>query len=174
MLSLQDFVDDTPWTETAPALAELTVPGQIDGVVLRRLVTHGDRRGDLTVLMSGHYVPDAQTPHVYLVRAAAGSVRAWVFHRRQSDRLAFVTGSFRVVLQDLRPASPTHGAINVLELGAANPVQLTIPPFVIHAVQNFGPQEAVFVNMPTRAYDPAWPDKARLPADHPLAPYRFT
>jgi dTDP-4-dehydrorhamnose 3,5-epimerase len=174
MLRLEDFRDEIPWEDTGTALAELDVPDRIDGVVLRRLVTHSDARGDLTVLLSRKYVADAMTPHVYLVRAAAGSVRAWVFHRRQSDQLAFAMGSFRVVLQDLRPGSPTHGLVMVLEVGANNPVQLTIPPFVIHAVQNYGTSDAHFINMPTAAYDPAWPDKSRIPIDHPEAPYRFT
>jgi dTDP-4-dehydrorhamnose 3,5-epimerase len=82
-------------------------------------------------------------------------------------------GSFRVVLYDLRPDSPTYGVLNVLDVGAANKLQLTIPPFVVHAVQNLGDEDAFFVNMPTRAYDPANPDKSRLPKDHPGIPYRF-
>lgn len=173
MLTLEDFRDDPPWEDTTPALAEITVPDQIDGVILRRLVTHGDRRGHLTVLMSAHYTAGAVTPHVYLVRAAAGSIRAWVYHKRQSDRLAYPDGSFRVILYDLRTDSPTHGRLNVLDVGRDNPVQLTIPPFVAHAVHNTGTDEAFFVNMPTTAYDPANPDKSRLPKDHPGIPYRF-
>jgi dTDP-4-dehydrorhamnose 3,5-epimerase len=173
MVTLEDFVDDRPWSPAAPQLAEIAIPGQIAGVRLRRLSRNGDARGDLTVLMSNLADPEQVTPHVYLVTTAPRSIRAWVFHRRQSDRLAFCRGNIRIVLYDLRPDSPTHGALNVIDAGEANPIQLTIPPFVVHAVQNRGDAEAIFVNMPTRAYDPAWPDKSRLPQDHPGIPYVF-
>lgn len=170
---LDDFRADTPWQEAEPTLSEVRIADQIDGVVMRRLTTHADGRGDLTVLLSAHYVPETSTPHVYLVTAAPGSIRAWVYHERQADRLAFTNGDIRVVLFDLRPDSPTHGRLNVIDVGAANRLQLTIPAFVVHAVQNIGTGPAHFVNMPTRAYDPANPDKARLPQDHPGIPYSF-
>ena len=172
-VTLDDFQDDTPWQETERVHALLTIPDQIDGVEMRRLCTHGDNRGDLTVLLSDRYVPGASTPHVYLVTAEPGSVRAWVFHRRQSDRLAFTNGDFRVVLYDLRPESRTFGVLNVLDLGGANRIQLTIPPFVVHGVQNRGTTAASFVNMPTNAYHEATPDKARLAQNHPGIPYVF-
>jgi glutamate dehydrogenase (NAD(P)+) len=67
----------------------------------------------------------------------------------------------------------SKGSLNVIDAGEANKLQLTIPPFVVHAVQNPTDEDAIFVNMPTRAYDPAHPDKSRLPKDHPGIPYRF-
>lgn len=75
-ISLSEFRADTPWQEVEPTHVELCIDDQIDGVVLRRLTTNGDDRGDLTVLLSSHYVPGETTPHVYLVTAAPGSVRA--------------------------------------------------------------------------------------------------
>jgi dTDP-4-dehydrorhamnose 3,5-epimerase len=173
MLTLADFRDDEPWQPDADEFAEVRIENQILGVEMRRLASHADGRGDLTVLMSDRFGDGWRTPHAYLVTAAAKSVRAWVYHRRQSDRLAYFMGQFRVVLYDLRPDSPTHGTLNVLDLGAANKVLLTIPPFVVHGVQNLGEAPAQFINMPTRAYDPANPDKSRVSADHPGVPYRF-
>jgi dTDP-4-dehydrorhamnose 3,5-epimerase len=174
MLTLDDFQDDPAWDDAGAALQEFQIPDQIEGVILRRLITKRDSRGDLTVLLSGHYVPGFSTPHIYHVSAKAGSVRAWVYHRWQSDQLAYTNGAFRVVLYDLRPGSKTKGLLNVLDIGAANPVQLTIPPYVIHGVQNIGTSDAYFINMPTKAYDPNRPDKARIPKDHPGIPYQFT
>lgn len=173
MVTLEDFVDDRPWTPEGPEFAELRIDNQIDGVRLHRLTANADGRGNLVVLMSDRHGADQVTPHVYLVTAAARSVRAWVYHKRQFDRLAFTKGRMRIVLYDLRPDSPTHGVLNVIEAGEANKLQLTIPPFVVHAVQNPTDEDAIFVNMPTRAYDPAHPDKSRLPKDHPGIPYRF-
>ena len=173
MISIDDFVADEPWQDDSAAFEELTVPDQIAGVRLQRIVTHGDNRGDLSVLMSSHYGEIAPIPHVYLVGAAPGSIRAWVFHKHQDDRLAYTQGQFRVALYDIRPDSPTSGGLNILEVGSANKILLTIPPFVAHGVQNRGAETASFVNMPTRAYDPSRPDKARLRADHPDMPACF-
>jgi dTDP-4-dehydrorhamnose 3,5-epimerase len=173
MITLADFKDDTPWQPRADEFAEIRVENQIAGVEMRRLTAMADGRGNLTVLMSDRFGEAWRTPHVYLVTAAPHSVRAWVYHKRQSDRLAYTMGQIRVVLYDLRPDSPTHGVLNLLDVGAANPILLTIPPHVVHGVQNLGDAPAQFINMPTRAYDPAYPDKSRLPADHPGIPYRF-
>lgn len=173
LVTLDDFVDDRPWVPTGPEYAEVRIESQIAGVDLRRLEPRADGRGNLVVLMSDRFGEEYRTPHVYLVTAAPRSVRAWVYHKRQHDRLAYTHGTLRVVLYDLRPESPTHGVINVLDVGAANKLMVTIPPFVVHAVQNTGDEEALFVNMPTRAYDPANPDKSRIPWDHSGIPYQF-
>ena len=171
-LTLEDFVDDRPWEDGA-LLADLEVPDKIDGVRMQRLVTRADKRGDLTVLLSDLHEATHPAPHIYWVTTAPGSIRAWVYHKRQSDRLAFTNGDLRVVLYDLRPDSPTYGKLNILDVGEANKLTLTIPPFVVHGVQNRGTQMATFINMPTRAYDPSRPDKSRLPFDHPGIPYKF-
>ena len=173
MIALEDFKDDRPWHPDTVPFADVAIPDQIAGVRLQRLTTNADGRGDLTVLMSHLYDDSALTPHIYLVTAAARSVRAWVYHKRQSDRLAYTQGTIRVVLFDLRPASATYRTLNILDVGAANKVLLTIPPFVVHGVQNRADEDAQFINMPTRAYDPASPDKSRLAAGHPGIPYVF-
>lgn len=173
MIRLEDFKEDSPWQPDTAEFADIACENQIEGVVIKRLITKGDQRGDLTVLMSNLHGDEFHTPHVYLVTATARSVRAWVYHKLQSDRLAYTMGSLRVVPYDLRPESPTFQALNVIEVGSANKVLLTIPPYVVHGVQNLGESDAQFVNMPTRAYDPALPDKSRLAFDHPGIPYVF-
>ncbi|WP_457940283.1 dTDP-4-dehydrorhamnose 3,5-epimerase family protein [Mesorhizobium sp. 10J20-29] len=171
-LSLEDFTDDPAWDE-GRILQDVEIENRIDGVRIQRLDTKVDKRGDLTVLLSDLQEPVQPAPHVYWVTAAPGSIRAWVYHKRQYDRLAYTNGDIRVVLYDIRPGSPTHGQLNILDVGEANNITLTIPPFVIHGVHNRGSQTATFINMPTRAYDPSRPDKSRVRFDHPGIPYRF-
>ncbi|MDH4986847.1 dTDP-4-dehydrorhamnose 3,5-epimerase family protein [Aminobacter anthyllidis] len=125
------------------------------------------------MLLSALKQPIQAPPHVYLVTAEPKSIRAWVYHKRQSDRLAYTNGDVRVVLYDLRTDSPTYQKLNILDVGAANKVLLTIPPFVVHGVQNRGMAAATFVNMPTNVYDPENPDKSRVRYDHPGIPYKF-
>ncbi len=165
------FVGDAPWRRPAPGTPALPEP-LIGGVTVAPLLGMSDRRGTLYELLTARDGEIEPIVHVYRVHAAAGSVRAWVYHKWQHDRLSFTEGAFRVVLYDIRQDSPTCGLLNVMDVGVDNPCRLRIPPFVVHAVHNRG-DDASFVNMPTRAYDPARPDKFRLPPDHPGVPYRF-
>jgi dTDP-4-dehydrorhamnose 3,5-epimerase len=53
------------------------------------------------------------------------------------------------------------------------PALLVIPRGVYHAVRNIGTTDAIFVNMPTRAYDHGDPDKLRLPLKNGVIPFDF-
>jgi dTDP-4-dehydrorhamnose 3,5-epimerase len=171
-LCLEDFAADTPWS--AASKPRLAAPeGLIDGVVCAPLISHRDERGGLTELLTVRSQIIEPIVHVYEVTAAPGALRAWVYHERQEDRLAYTNGRILVVLYDIRKDSPTRHRINTLELGADAPALLTIPRFVIHGVKNIGTGAATFINLPTAAYDPARPDKRRIAHDDPRIPYRF-
>ena len=134
----------------------------IFGVTLTRLSDGTDKRGQLNELLS---MRNAVEPivHVYQVHAAAKSVRAWLLHKLQDDRLAFTMGYFRVVLFDLRTDSPTYLQLDVLDLGEERQALLRIPAFVVHGVQNMGTHLSSFVNLPTRVYDPENPTSGASP-----------
>ena len=172
-LTLEDFVADEPKVRTAVPPRAVAVSGQIDGVTLTPLASNSDDRGGLSELLTARDGPIEPIVHVYQVAAAPGSIRAWVYHRHQYDRLAFTMGDFELALYDIRPESPTYGALNVLKLGEERPALLRIPPFVVHGVKNAGSAWAYFVNMPTKAYDPAAADKCRIPWDDPRVPHTF-
>lgn len=172
MLVLEDFVQDSPWSDEGAAETP-RLPTAIHDLQVWPLIKRGDDRGDLCELLTlrdGGFEPIV---HVYQVNTIPGSVRAWVYHKHQWDRLSYTEGKLRVVLYDIRPDSPSFGKLDVLDVGVLNPVRLHIPPLVIHAVQNRGKENASFINMPTEIYDPSNPDKARLPPDHPDIPYTF-
>ena len=172
MLTLNDFVQDQPWSVDDHHVVS-NLPTQIDGVKASPLHNRGDDRGELCELLTLRDGEVEPIVHVYTVVAAPKSVRAWVYHKRQWDRLAFTRGQFRVVLYDLRENSSSYGKLDILELGLAAPTILMVPPYVIHGVENYGDQAASFINIPTRFYDPNNPDKWRIPPDHPGVPYSF-
>jgi dTDP-4-dehydrorhamnose 3,5-epimerase len=173
-LSLADFEGDRP-KRAPPGRPEIGSPHPllISGVVVTDLTPHADERGSLCELLTTRDGPIEPLVHVYQVSAAPRSVRAWVYHKHQHDRLAFTNGTFEVVLYDLRPGSPTLNHLNVFRLGAARPASVRIPPCVVHGVRNAGAEWATFVNMPTRPYDHASPDKCRIGHDDARMPYRF-
>lgn len=172
-LSLTDFAPDAPW-ESRPVTDVGAAPHElIDGVTLTPIVAHSDERGSLSELLTTRDGPIEPIVHVYQVTSMAGSIRAWVYHRKQFDRLAFVNGRFEIALYDIRPKSPSANRINVLVLGIERPALLRIPPLVIHGVRNIGAETATFINLPTRAYDPRHPDKCRLRVGDPRMPFSF-
>ncbi len=63
--------------------------------------------------------------------------------------------------------------MNVFTITERNRALVVIPRFVFHARQNVGETEAAFVNMPSRPYDHANPDKYRLPLKNDLIPFSF-
>ena len=78
----------------------------IEGVVLERLSPNTDDRGALIELMTTRDGPIEPIVHVYQVIAGPGSLRGWVYHKWQSDRLHFTLGDFEIQLFDIRPDAP--------------------------------------------------------------------
>lgn len=146
----------------------------IDGVVLRRAITHVDGRGTLVEVFNPEWSLDAEPlRYVYQASIRPGQVKGWVLHRLQTDRLFFSFGTCRIVLFDGRDHSPTHDRLEELFAGEDNRTLVTIPPGVWHAVQNVGNRDAVFINSPSRAYDHEGPDKYRLPLENDVIPFSF-
>jgi dTDP-4-dehydrorhamnose 3,5-epimerase len=144
----------------------------IEGVEFRARATHADERGTLVEILSlGADSVDLPIVHAYAVTIRPGRLKGWVVHRKQDDRLFFLSGTSKVALYDGRVGSPTEGLVDVRFLGTDNRGLLVIPAGVYHAVRNVGSDDALFVNLPTRAYDHADPDKYRLPAENDVIPY---
>lgn len=146
----------------------------IHGVRVRHATTHADERGDLCEIYDERWeFTTDPVPYAYFVTLNPGSVRGWVVHLEQDDRLFFASGTIKVGLYDAREDSPTVDLLNVFYFGTNDRALLRIPAGVFHAVKNVGAGEAVFVNLPSRPYDHASPDKYRLPADSEEIPYRI-
>jgi dTDP-4-dehydrorhamnose 3,5-epimerase len=174
-LGLDDFAPDPPKPPAPASSADAAVNPLdiIDGVTATPLLGNADARGSLFEVLTTRDGPIEPIVHVYQVVAAPGSIRAWVYHRHQHDRLAFAVGRFEIVLYDLRPGSRTANRLNVFHVGARQPCLVRVPPLVVHGVRNAGAETADFINLPTKAYDRAFPDKARLPYGDPRIPYVF-
>jgi dTDP-4-dehydrorhamnose 3,5-epimerase len=90
-----------------------------------------------------------------------GTIKAFHFHRHQTDCWVPVQGMLQVALVDLRKHSPTFGARNTLYVGALRPWQLLIPPGVAHGYKVVGRDPAFLVYITDRFYDPQ--DEGRIP-----------
>ena len=151
--------------QTVTASGASTV-ASIDGVVTHRPATHADHRG---LVYEIHNLAPAlgSEPVVWaygdMVRP--GQVKGWACHEEKVDRYTLVTGELLVLLHDGRTDSPTSGLTQSVLLSPAAARQVRIPVGVWHLIINVGPEPAHFVNLPTRPYHHASPDRMLLPWD---------
>ncbi|WP_135506373.1 dTDP-4-dehydrorhamnose 3,5-epimerase family protein [Roseovarius aestuariivivens] len=160
------FTKDPPWEPRETPAPIRLASDRIEGVVVQPLIANLDARGALSELLTVDTPGMAPLVHVYAVTAAPGSERGPVYHAKQTDRLYFIDGRFRILLIDLRAGSATCGGTLCFEAGANRPLRLHIPPYVAHGVKNVGEGPAIFVNMPTEIFDRDDPDKYRMPPDY--------
>ena len=148
---------------------------RIDGVVVRRAVTQTDERGTLCEILNPawglHSLP---ITYVYQFTIHPGKIKGWHRHRLHDDRIFISAGDVLVVLYDDRAKSPTYGMVSEIFRSELMRDLMVIPAGVYHAHQNVGSKDALFVSMPTRAYDHADPDVYRLPVENDVIPYKFT
>lgn len=145
----------------------------IEGVRISPMQIWPDDRGYfLEIARLGKGLP-SDFPHSSTQVSAAlsypGTIKAFHFHRRQTDFWVPVQGMLQVVLIDLRPHSPTYGLRNTLYIGKLRPWQLLIPPGVGHGYKVIGPEPALLVYLTNRFYDPG--DEGRIPYNDPQIQY---
>jgi dTDP-4-dehydrorhamnose 3,5-epimerase len=157
----------------------VTVDGQqiqklIDGVSIQPSITHLDDRGTLCEIFTPHRAPHpAPVVYVYQFTIRPGKIKGWHAHRLHDDRIFISQGHVKVVLYDSRTDSPTFGMINEIYRSELSRDLMVIPAFVYHAHQNVGTTDALFISMPSRAYDHQSPDVYRFPIGSDQIPYRF-
>lgn len=136
----------------------------IQGVEIAPAAVWADDRGYfLEVARIGRGLPAGFPPETTQVSAALsypGAIKAFHFHRKQTDFWTVVKGMFQVALVDLRPDSPTFGRKNTLYAGVLRPWQILIPPGVGHGYKVIGTEPAMLVYLTDRFYDPS--DEGRI------------
>ena len=148
------------------------VPRQrIEGVEIKRLTTHADERGSLTELLRRDDEIFEGFGQCYVSVSYPGVIRAWHYHKKQTDYFTCVTGMIKVPLYDMREGSPTYGVVNEFFMGEDNRIVVKIPVGVLHGFKNVGVTPCYLINFPTQPYDPADPDEYRIPYDSPEIPY---
>jgi dTDP-4-dehydrorhamnose 3,5-epimerase len=98
-----------------------------------------------------------------------GTIKAFHFHKHQTDLWVPAQGMFQVALVDLRPGSPTHGRKNTLYVGSLKPWKILIPPGVGHGYKVIGDGPAMLVYVTDRLYNPK--DEGRIPYNDPEIAY---
>ncbi len=108
---------------------------------------------------------------VYITTNYPGVVKAWHYHRVQTDNVCCLKGMIKVALFDARESSETRGEIDEFFIGEQNPMLVVIPPGVYHGWKCISEGASIVLNAPTERYNYSEPDEYRLPPDTRDIPY---
>ncbi len=145
----------------------------IEGVAIKKLRVIPDERGRLMEILRRDDGVFEGFGQVYMTTAYPGVVKGWHYHKKQSDNMAVVKGTMKIVLYDGREGSPTHREVNEFFVGEHNPILVHIPPYVYHGFKCVSPGEAIVVNTPTETYDYEDPDEFRVHPHENDIPYEW-
>ena len=145
----------------------------IDGVMVKALKVIPDERGRLMEILRCDDEMFRKFGQVYLTTGYPGVVKAWHYHKTQTDHFCVIKGMMKVALYDSRDGSPTKGEVNEFFLGEHRPILLRIPSLVYHGFKTVSTGEALLINIPTEPYRVADPDEFRVPPHDNDIPYSW-
>jgi dTDP-4-dehydrorhamnose 3,5-epimerase len=145
-------------------------PSRIQGVQVKSLRVVPDERGWLMEILRGDDRElFSRFGQVYVSATYSGVVKAWHYHRRQTDNFACIAGMIKLVLLDTREDSPTRNVVNEFFLGVQSPLLVQVPKQVYHGWKCISPEPALVINVPDEPYNRADPDEQRLDPHGTLA-----
>ncbi len=134
----------------------------IEGVEIKKLRVIPDERGFVMEILRRDDPFFNKFGQVYLSVGYPGIVKAWHYHKIQTDHLAVIKGMARIGLYDAREGSPTYGETMEIFAGEYNPVLIKIPPGVYHGYKAIGGEPAYVINCPDEPYNRENPDEYRV------------
>src|SRR3989338_3453387 len=104
----------------------------IKGVAIKKLKLIPDQRGRLMEILRCDDKIFKKFGQVYITTAYPKIVKAWHYHRKQTDSFTCVKGRIKLALFDQRRGSPTYGETNEFFLSLEETKLIQIPPMVLH------------------------------------------
>jgi dTDP-4-dehydrorhamnose 3,5-epimerase len=104
----------------------------LDGVNLRLLDEHRDRRGSFTEVYCDNWGLPIIPAQWSVVRSVAGTLRGMHLHMRHSEYFLCISGRACIGLYDLRPASRTKNTSMLIHVNGVEPVAVSFPCGIAH------------------------------------------
>lgn len=143
----------------------------IEGVKTKSLRVIPDERGRLMEILRGDEEFFIKFGQVYVTTVYPGVVKAWHYHKIQTDNMTAIQGMIKLVLYDSRETSPTYGQVDEYFMGIHKPVLIQIPPMVYHGFKGISDGESMMLNCPTEVYNYKNPDEYRVDPFNNNIPY---
>lgn len=143
----------------------------INDVAVRSAKVIADERGRLGEIMRADDPWFEKFGQVYFTTTYPGVIKAWHYHKKQTDHFYVIKGMVKIALCDQREESSTHGVVNELYLGEHCPGLLRIPPGILHGWVCVSETTSYILNVVSEMYNYAEPDEFRTdPHDNDI-PY---
>lgn len=142
----------------------------IEGVKIKKLRVIPDERGRLMEILRCDDEIFKKFGQVYMTTNYPGIIKAWHYHKKQTDNVCCLKGMIKMALYDPR-GTETKGEINEFFMGEHNPMLISIPKKVYHGWKCISETESVVISIPTEPYNYEEPDEYRLPPDTKEIPY---
>jgi dTDP-4-dehydrorhamnose 3,5-epimerase len=129
--------------------------GEIEGVIIEKLIKFSDKRGFLVETFRKDNLPDDLRPLMsYISYTRPGIARGPHEHLKQTDIFCFMgPGDFKIKLWDNRKESRSFGYCMETKGGENNPVRVIVPPGVVHGYQNISQEaDGMVLNYPDKLY----------------------
>lgn len=143
----------------------------IEGVGARRAKVIPDQRGRLGEIMRADDPWFEKFGQIYFTTTYPGVVKAWHYHKKQTDHFSVIKGLVKIALYDDRKDSPTNGVVNEIYLGEHCPGLLRIPPGIQHGWMCVSKMESYILNVVSEMYNPDAPDEFRTDPHENHIPY---
>ncbi|MHC4455852.1 MAG: polysaccharide biosynthesis C-terminal domain-containing protein [Planctomycetota bacterium] len=146
----------------------------IDGVAVRRAKVIPDERGRLGEIFRADDPWFEKFGQVYFTTTLPGIIKAWHYHKKQTDHFYVIKGMVKIALYDQRVDSKTKGIVNELYLGEHCPGIVRIPPHVLHGWMCISQTTSYIVNVVSEVYNYNDPDEFRIHPHNNDIPYDWT
>jgi dTDP-4-dehydrorhamnose 3,5-epimerase len=125
---------------------------KIKGVIVKRLESHEDNRGNLTEIYRSDEDP-IMAAMSYISYTKSSQIRGPHEHAKQTDFFVFIgPGDFELYLWDNRKNSETFENKIKIIAGEKNKVKVIVPPGVVHGYKSISKAGSVCINLPDRLY----------------------
>jgi len=145
----------------------------IDGVKTKKLNIIPDERGKVMEILRCDDEIFKEFGQVYMTTTYLGVVKAWHYHKIQTDNICCIKGMIKVVLYDDRKGSRSYKKLEEFFIGEHNQVLISIPHGIYHGWKCISGVEAIVINIPNKPYNRKTPDEYRLPPTTNKIPYKW-
>ena len=139
----------------------------IEGVQIFEIKRNADDRGFLSEIWSNSGLKNFEPKQMNFTIAYPGVIKAFHFHKKQSDLWFCTSGNLEAVLFDRRKDSKTFGETQRIVLGEFSSKAILIPPEVAHGYRVLGEKPAGLIYLVDQEYDSVNPDEGRIAHDDP-------
>ncbi len=139
----------------------------IDGVKVKEVKRIPDDRGFFAEVLKSGEETFSQIKQTSYSETYPDVIKAFYWHKKQTDIWFIAKGMAQVVLYDLRESSPTYRETAVFYAGEENPLVISIPPGVAHGYRVIGARPVGLFYHTSEPYDLNNPDEERIPFDDP-------